>query len=112
MSNIILVNRGEEQKVIKEEKEEWIYQVLMALGIAEEILVELNNEDLISYLTSLGIEIFDNYDESIDIYRNGKTVAQWKEPKLIMRKEDKQYYYEIHLDEWALPFQMEKRRKK
>jgi len=112
MSNIVLADRGEEQKIIKEEKEEWIYQVLMALGVAEDILLELNNEDLISYLTSLNIEIFDNYDDTIDIYRNGKIVAQWKEPKLILKKENKHYHYEIHLDEWALPFQMGKRRKK
>ena len=41
MSNTILVDKGDEQKVIAEEKEEWIYQVLVALGVQEELIVEL-----------------------------------------------------------------------
>lgn len=103
MSNIILCNRGEEYKIIYEEKEEWIYQVLLKLGIKEDILVDLDNENLISYLTSLDIEIFDNVDETIEIYKNFKLVAQWKIPRLVLRKENKKLYYEIHLNEWALP---------
>jgi hypothetical protein len=112
MSNIILSNKGEEQKIILEEKEEWVYQVLIALGVAEEILVELNNDDIVSYLNSMDIEIFNNCgDESIDIFRKGKTVAQWKHPRLVLVKEGPgKYYYEIHLNEWSLPSQMSKKR--
>ena len=107
MSNTILADKGDEQKIIAEEKEEWLYQVLMGLGVAEELIVDLNNEDLISYLTTLEIEIFDKYDDTIDIFRKDKIVAQWKKPKLTLVREGKnKYYYEIKLNEWALPFQM------
>lgn len=110
MGDVVLADKGDEQRVIAEEKEEWIYQVLMALGVAEEILVDLSNDDIVSYLTSIEIEVFDNHDDTIDILREGKLVAQWKKPRLVLVKEGfRKYYYEIHLNEWALPFQMAKR---
>ncbi len=113
MSDIVLADKGDEQKIIAEEKEEWIYQVLMALGVPEEILIELNNNDIVGYLTSVEIEIFSNYDDTIDILREGKIVAQWKQPKLVLIKEGfNKYYYKIHINEWALPFQMAKRGEK
>ena len=113
MGDIILADKGDEQKIIAEEKEEWVYQVLMALGVAEEILVDLNNDDIVSYLTSMEIEIFDNCDGTIDIMRKNKLVAQWKVPELILIKESsRKYYYKIYIKAWALPFQMSKREKK
>lgn len=113
MSNVILANRGDEQKVIAEEKEEWIYQVLVALGVKEEFLIESNNEQVVDYLNTLYIEVFDNRgDESVEIWKNGKVIAEWKQPKLIMKKEGEDIYYEIHLSEWALPFQMARKGEK
>ncbi|MFA5048781.1 MAG: hypothetical protein WC516_07180 [Patescibacteria group bacterium] len=113
MSDIILVNRGNEQKVIVEEKEKWVYQVLFALGVAEEILVELSNREVVDFLNTVGIEIFDGLGEaSIKIWKNEKLVAEWKAPKLILKKEKDEYYYEIHLNEWALPFQMARKGEK
>lgn len=110
MSNIILANRGDEQKIVAEEKEEWVYQVLLALGIDEKILTELDNKDIVDFLNTVGIEIFDNLgEESVKIVKNNKTVAEWKQPKFILKKDGKEYYYEIHLNEWALPFQMSRK---
>lgn len=112
MSDTILADKGDEQKVISEEKAEWVFQVLLGLGVAEDILVKLSNEDIVNYLATIGIEIFNIKNESIDIFRENKLVAQWKQPKLILIKEgSRKYYYEIHLNEWALPFQMQKRKK-
>jgi len=112
MSNIILANRGDEQKIIAEEKEEWIYQVLVALGVPEDFLVDSNNEQVVDYLNTLLIEVFDNLgEESVEIWKNGKVVAKWSIPKLILKKEKDEYYYEIHTNEWALPFQMKRGKK-
>jgi hypothetical protein len=108
--SIILANRGDEQKIIEEEKEEWIYQVLIALGIPEKILVDLDNEEVVEYIASRGIEVFTHLGiGKVEIWKDGQTIAEWREPKLIMKK-DKEYYYEIHLNEWALPFQQERKK--
>lgn len=113
MSNIVLASRGEEQKIIAEEKEEWIYQVLVALGISEELLIESNNEQIVDYLNTQLIEIFDNLgSDSVEIRKNGKIIAEWKLPKLILKKDANEYYYEIYLNEWALPFQMSRKGEK
>jgi hypothetical protein len=113
MSNVILADIEDHQKIIKEEKEEWIYQVLVALGVPESLIVDSSNEEIIGYLTAVEIEVFDHLGkDSVEISRAGKVVAEWKPPKL-MRKigDDGKHYYEIHFNEWALPFQMSRRGK-
>jgi len=110
MSSIILADRYDEQKIISEEKEIWVYNVLVALGADEDILSSIPKKDMAEYLTLLEMEVWDNVDSTIDIYRKGKLVAQWKIPKLKLIREGKnKYYYEIQLDEWALPFQMQRK---
>lgn len=95
MSVVILADKGDEQKIIAEEKAEWVFQELLAIlidfniepKVAEEMLVELANDELISYFTSLEVEIFNYAGGSVDIIKKGKTIAQWKIPKMTMRVE-------------------------
>jgi hypothetical protein len=113
---IVLSDRGDERKIIEEEKQEWLVKVLLALGVNEGAL-DLEANELVQYLSMAGIEVWSNYDGSLDIFRfdgddNKKMVAQWKVPDLVLIKDTpKKWYYEIHINEWALPFQMEKRRR-
>jgi len=108
MSSVILADKRDEQKIINEEREIWVFNVLVALGADEDILVEIKKEDMSEYLAIMELEVWDKVNGEVDILRKGKLVAQWKQPKLVLVKEvpDK-YYYEIHLNEWALPFQMQ-----
>lgn len=95
MSTIILADKGDEQKIINEEKAEWIFQELLAIlidqdidpEVAEEMIVELDNSELTTYFTSLEVEIFNHADDSTDIIRKDKVIAQWKPPKLTMHVE-------------------------
>lgn len=109
MSSIILADRCDLQRIIKEEKKDWVYNVLIALGADKNILA--SNEDISEYLSLLEIEVWDNISaNTVDISRKGKLVAQWKIPKFKLVKEGKnKFYYEIQLNEWALPFQMRRR---
>ena len=111
MSKVILADIEDYQKIIAEEKEEWIYQVLVALGIPEELIVDSSNEEVLDYITANNIEIFDHVaEESVEILREGKVVAEWKAPKLVRKIDDKgTHYYEVSINEWALPFQMSRR---
>jgi len=100
---IILADRGDEQKVIKEEREEWVNKVLISLGITQEIFQE--REQCRNYMLSLDIEMWENEKKEITIYHRDKLVAEWKQPKLVLIKEPKSMYYEIHLKCWARPLQ-------
>ena len=107
MSEIILVNTEDLTDTIEEEKSLWVNKVLVALGANKD---RLQDDDIKEYLMSIRLEVWSNLSEgTVDIYRDGKLVGQWKVPKLIRRKE-KEYYYEIHLNEWALPFQVKRRK--
>jgi hypothetical protein len=113
---IVLADRGDQNKIIEEEKQEWLTKVLVALGVREEAF-NLDKSELVEYLSMAGIEVWSNHDGSLDIFRfdgkdGKKKVAQWKIPSLILIKDTpRKWYYEIHINEWALPFQMEKRRR-
>jgi hypothetical protein len=108
MSEIILVDKEDLTNTIEEEKQAWIMKVLTALGVNEK---RLKDDDVKEYLMGLQVEIWNNLSAgNIDIFKNGKIVAQWKAPKLIRRKEGTDEHYEVHLNEWAQPFQMQRRK--
>ena len=105
---ILLADRCDEQRVIDLERQQWLHEVLVALG-ANAAIVEAGGMDAKDHLTALEIEVWESAEGAVDIHRRGKLVAQWKLPRLTLVKEtaDK-WYYEIHLNEWALPFQAKK----
>jgi hypothetical protein len=96
---LILANKGDERKVIEEEKEEWVLNVLSSLGVSNEIF-NLEKGKLLEHLFSHHIEVWKN-GEGVDILKNDKIVAQWKKPEIIIRKNKNEFYCEIHLNEWT-----------
>jgi hypothetical protein len=102
---IILADRGNEQKIIDEEKQEWLTEVLLAMGVPAEAF-ELESHEIKNYLSGVEIEIWRNVDGTIDVYKSDEIVAQWKVPKLVLIKETpRKWYYEIHINAWARPLQ-------
>jgi len=102
---IVLADRGSEQEVIEEERQEWLTEVLLALGVPAKAF-ELEPNDIKNYLSGIEIEVWDNVDGSLDVYKSDDVVGQWKPPKLILIKETpKKWYYEIHINAWARPLQ-------
>lgn len=108
---IILCDRGDEYKVVEEEKMDWVREVLIALGIDAEVIDQNDDMALKHCMEVRDIEVWKNISTGhVEILRGDKIVAQWKPPKLTLKKETpNKWYYEIKLDEWALPFQMKKR---
>jgi hypothetical protein len=107
MKTVILVDRHDEQRVLEEEKQGWLRRVLVALGMTEDLL---DSDDLRSHLAVAELEVWHGSDGSVDILRRNKLVAQWSSPKFVLVKDSSgKTYYELHLNEWALPFQMHKK---
>lgn len=121
MSNVILCNISDANNIIKEERENWIYNVLVMLNVTEEILDSVPNVDKYRYhMYELGIEVELQSNGNIDIYKKqpymdqageitdwlpptkDHLVAQWKEPTRVKKVEGKNVYYEIHLNEWSI----------
>lgn len=104
-SMIVLADRGSEQGVIEEEKQEWLTEVLLALGVPTGAF-ELESDELRNYLSGIKIEVWNNVSGTLDVYKNNEIVAQWKIPQLVLIKEtQKKWYYEIHINAWARPLQ-------
>ena len=102
---IILADRGNEQKIIEEEKQEWLVEVLLAMNVPAKVF-ELEANDMKNYLSTAEIEVWSGADGSLSVYKNEEIVAQWKMPKLVLIKDTpKKWYYEIHTNAWARPLQ-------
>lgn len=112
MSQAILCNRGDEHDIIEEERSIWIRDVLIAIGVDPEIIDDDDRMVLKHYLDAHAIDVWQNLEDgSATIHRDDKLIGEWKYPKLTLKKEARnKWYYEIKLNEWALPFQMKERR--
>lgn len=109
---VILCNRGDEHEIIEEEKVIWIRDVLMAIGVPESIIEDEDGMVLKHYLDAHAIDVWQNLEDgSAVIQRDDKLIGEWKYPKLTLKQEARnKWYYEIRLNEWAVPFQMKERR--
>jgi hypothetical protein len=123
----ILVDIGDEQSVIDEERQSWLRRVLVALGADEEIISE-NTMEAKRHLGELDLIVWRFSDGSLRVYRpqyevldieqekgaqqvpvekQQKLLAEWLPPKLVrVREGGGREHYRITLREWALPFQM------
>lgn len=120
MSNIILCNISDAKKTIDEERLYWIFDVLEALGVPDEVFDATDIRDYRYDMEEFGIEVEVYSNGNVDVYKKqwheGKSeeqsgwlpaqrdhlVAQWKEPSYIRRIEGRNAYYEIHINEWSI----------
>jgi len=120
----ILCDLSDANDVISEAREEWIIEVLMALGVDEDIIemgFSSEGSDYDTYLhemDQLGIDVDINSSGNVLVYKKvwldggddelsgwlpvkkQHIVAQWSEPKRTRRIDGKNMYYEIRPVEW------------
>jgi hypothetical protein len=120
MSDVILCNISDANEVVEEARLEWIYSVLDALNVPEDVL---DFEDIREYrynMEEFGIEVELMTNGNVNVYKKqwhdgeyeeysgwlptteDHLVAQWKTPKYVRKAEGKDVYYEIHLNEWSI----------
>ena len=96
MREIILADRYKAQETIKEERDNWVMRLLVALGMNNEEVVQDNADILFKY----GLEVWDDLSNGdVEIKKDNVLVGKWYAPKLEARYDEKgTIYYEIHLD--------------
>lgn len=125
VAETILCNLSDANETIKEVRDEWIIEVLLALGVSENIIElgfnDTGRDDYIYEMNELGIvvELYSNGE--VDVFKrvwvNGASeensgwlpptekhlVAQWKNPERIRKIDgNNDVYYELHLREWSI----------
>lgn len=123
-AEIILCNLSDANKITKEVRDGWVIEVLLALGVSEEIVElgfdDIGRDDYIYAMNELGISVELYSNGEVDIYKKvwieGETeessgwltptkqhmVAQWKNPERVRRIKGNEVYYELHLEEWSI----------
>jgi hypothetical protein len=125
MSNIILCNLSDANSIIDEERLYWVFDVLDYIGIPEEVYESKTIDEFRHSMDQYGIDVELSTNGEVRIYKkewfNGKLVSDWlpatddqlighwKEPTRIIKINGREYYYEIHLNEWSI---LNMRRKK
>ena len=119
-----LCNLSDANKTIKEIRDEWIIEILLALGISEEIIElgfeDQGRDDYMYEMNELGISVELHSNGEVDVYKkvwiDGETeetsgwlpptqqhiVAQWKIPEKIRRIDGNEVYYELRPREWSV----------
>jgi hypothetical protein len=120
MSDVILCNLSDANKTIEEFRKNWILEILLNLGIPQDLFGQ-------RYITDFRFELSETYGVEVELKANGEInvykkqwnndpneqmqgwlqvkeknlVAQWKIPTKIRRIENNHVFYEIHLNEWS-----------
>lgn len=119
MSEVILCNISDANKILQEKRKEWVYNILELLEIPSEITNCPNVFRFRGGLGQYGLYIeTKSGGEEIDVYKrewrgdqetgdwlplaSKYLIAQWKRPKYIRRVEGEDIYYELHLNEWSM----------
>jgi hypothetical protein len=120
MSDVILCNLSDANKVVAEARIDWIYDVLEALEVSPEVLDFADIRDFRYDMDMLGIEVELISNGDINVYKkqwhegdseetsgwlpvtDDHLVAQWKTPTYVRRIDGKDMYYEVHLNEWSI----------
>lgn len=124
VAGTILCNLSDANETIKEVRDEWIIEVLLALGISEETIElgfeDQERDDYLYEMNELGISVELNSNGEINVYKKvwfeGNTeetsgwlppteqhlVAQWKIPERVRKVEGNEVYYELRLREWSI----------
>ena len=120
MSDVILCNISDANGLIIEARNEWIRNILLDLGVSDEIIfLENIREFRYQVSDSLGIDVELKSSGEINIYKKRwhndsnenlqgwlpakkeNIIAQWKEPTRIRKVDGQDVFYEIHLNEWS-----------
>ena len=125
VTETVLCNLSDANDTIKEVRDEWIIEVLLALNIPEDI-IELGfeeaqeREDYTYEMNELGISVELHSNGEVDVYKkvwiNGETeensgwlpptqqhlVAQWKIPEKVRKLNGSEVHYELRLREWSV----------
>lgn len=124
VAETILCNLSDANETIREAREEWIIEVLLALNVPEDVVElgfdDVGRDDYIYAMNELGISVDLHVNGEIDVYKKvwheGPTeessgwlpptekhlVAQWKKPERVKVVKKNEVYYELHLREWSI----------
>lgn len=96
MRQIVLADQYNTIEIINEERDLWVINTLIMLGVEPGDIYPENREVLFHY----GIEVWDHLDNGdVEIIQNNVLVAKWYGPEVFARvDESNKVYYEIHLD--------------
>ena len=103
MNTTILVDRVGFEKEINDVRWQWAKDLLIYLGIDEDMLNESDMPELVDYLIDSSIEIID-YPSigAMSISYNGEVVGEWAGPDMELCNEDGDLYFKVDIESWSI----------
>ena len=117
-SKIILCNLSDANKIIDDERFNWICEVLLNLGVTEDVIMCENRDQFRAAMNEVGIDVDLTSDGDVKVYKkrwvtgnceassgwlggSDCLVAAWQKPKMIKVVEGGEVYYKVELQEWS-----------
>jgi len=101
----ILADRYGYMSTVEELKEEWLFDLLIHVGIEQEVLEAWDNSNIVQLFFDNHIEII-NYPSfgGIMVTYKGEVVGEWGGPELVMKYDHEigEPYYEITIENWSI----------
>jgi hypothetical protein len=96
MRQVVLADQYKTQEIIKEEREIWITNLLIMLGVPVDEIFEGNQEILARH----DLQLWNDTEQGdVEIIQNNVLIGKWYAPVLFAKcDENNKVYYEIHLD--------------
>lgn len=120
MSDVILCNISDANDIIAEERNFWIQDVLISLGISEDVIMSADDiDEYLHAMNEFGIEVelktsgvviiykktmhIDNNGDAVDWLNptEENIVGKWSLPTFVRKVEGTDVFYEISLNKWS-----------
>jgi hypothetical protein len=103
MKITLMTDRFGYQKAIEEQRDEWIENLLLFLGIDIQLLLNKDKSLFVLHLFQNKIEILEDLRNGfVQIKSESEVVGIWDSPKLTLKTDNGGFYYEIELNYWSI----------
>lgn len=101
----ILSDRYGYQQAVDELKEQWLYELLLHIGVEEEVLEEWDSSNIVELFFDNNIEVV-NYPSfgGVMVTCEDEVIGEWGGPELELKKDHEtgELYYEITIECWSI----------
>ena len=105
MITVILADRVNFSKDIKEVRQNWLHNLFLYIGLDANRMLELPKDQALDYMIENDIEVIEYKSiEALMVKKNGELIGEWAGPEMVLKQDlkNKSLYFEITIEHWSI----------